>query len=155
MSLDAPDEDDIVVIGAHLLSIAYGFQSLLAQQRTPGDAIDHPRRLPGPPSRFEALDVLAESNADCDDSAQVSLRVDELEAGMIIHDAVTSTAGLMLLAAGRQVTRATIEKIRSYAESSGVVEPTRALSPPYSPGWRANSARSAYPPCPDAVGGGR
>ena len=34
MSLDSLDEDDIVAVGAHLLSIASGFQSLLAQQRT-------------------------------------------------------------------------------------------------------------------------
>ena len=48
---------------------------------------------------------------------------------MILHDAVTSTAGLMLLAAGHQVTRANMKKIRSYADSSGVVEPIRALIP--------------------------
>ena len=48
---------------------------------------------------------------------------------MILHDAVTSTAGLMLLAAGHQVTMANIQKIRSYAESAGVVEPIRALIP--------------------------
>lgn len=127
MNLNAPDEDDIAAIGAHLLSIASGFQSLLAQQRTPGDAIDHLRRLPGPPFRFRALDCLAESNAHREDFVRASLKVNELEPGMILDDAVTSTAGLMLLAAGHQVTRANIEKIRSYAESSGVVEPIRAL----------------------------
>ncbi len=129
MSLDIPDEDDVVAIGAHLLSIAAGFQSLLAQQRTPGDAIDHLRRLPGPPFRFQALDCLAESNAHREDLVQASLKVDELEPGMILRDAVTSTAGLLLLAEGHQVTMANIEKIRSYAESAGVVEPIRALIP--------------------------
>lgn len=129
MSLDTPDEDDIVAIGAHLLSITSGFQSLLAQQRTPEDAIEHLRRLPGPPFRFQALDCLAQSTASRGKYVHASVKVAELEPGMILDDAVTSTAGLMLLAAGHEVTSANIERIRSYAESSGVVEPIRALIP--------------------------
>ena len=129
MSLDVPDEDDIVAIGAHLLSITSGFQSLLAQKRTPESAIEHLRRLPGPPFRFQALDCLAENTAARANLVRASVSVAELEPGMILDDAVTSTAGLLLLAAGHEVTRANIERIRSYAESAGVVEPIRTLIP--------------------------
>ena len=48
---------------------------------------------------------------------------------MILEEAVTSVAGLMLLAAGNEVTEALIERIRRYADSSGVTQPIRTLIP--------------------------
>ena len=44
---------------------------------------------------------------------------------MVLDEAISSGAGLMLLAAGNEVTEALIERLRRYAESSGVAEPIR------------------------------
>lgn len=125
----APDEDDVVAIGAHLLSIAASYQSLLAQQKTPNNAITHLRRLPGPPFRSDALDSLATNTESVSSMVQADLRVDDLTPGIVLDEAVQSTAGLMLLAAGHNLTNANIEKIRRYAETSGIVEPIRVLIP--------------------------
>lgn len=57
------------------------------------------------------------------------MTVDGLEPGMILHEAISPAAGLMLLAAGNEVTEALIERLRRYAESSGVSEPIKALIP--------------------------
>ncbi len=129
LSIDAPDEDDIVAIGAHLLSLATGFQRLITQQLTPAEAVDRLRALPGPQFRTAALDALASGLASGQQYVHAALRVDELGPGMILDEAINSAAGLLLLAAGSQVTQALIERILRYDESSGVEEPIRALIP--------------------------
>jgi len=48
---------------------------------------------------------------------------------MILDEAISSATGLMLLAAGNEVTEALIQRIVRYAETSGVTEPIKKLLP--------------------------
>ena len=48
---------------------------------------------------------------------------------MILDEAISSAAGLMLLAAGNEITEALIQRIVRYAETSGVTEPIKTLLP--------------------------
>lgn len=129
LDIDAGDEDDMVAAGAHLLDVAGRFQRLLSKHLPPREAIDKIRKTAGPPFRFKAIDALELHAGGGRQFIHASVQVDGLEPGMILEEAVTSIAGLMLLAEGNEVTEALIERIRRYADSSGVVEPIRTLIP--------------------------
>ena len=129
LDISSNEEDDIVAAGAHLLDIASRFQRLLSKQLAPRAALDQIRKTSGPPFRFDAVDALELHAGGGQQYIHKTVTVDGLEPGMILDEAISSAAGLMLLAAGNEITEALIQRIRRYEESSGVTEPIKTLQP--------------------------
>lgn len=109
-------------LGAVLLHVATEFDGLLFQGLARNEALDRLRALPAryPPEIVEALAGISvvEAQSRVRDAA-----VHELAPGMMLESAIRAQNGLLLVPAGQPVTSATVELVRGYARTVGVVEP--------------------------------
>ncbi len=127
---DAPDDDDIVAMGAHLLNVAVTHQRMTAAGATCADAIERMRRQSGPPFRARLLAALEQLSSSKADLVPKRLRLAQLEPGMMLEENVETSAGVMLLAAGGAITEAHIQRMMRFAESAGIREPISVLVAP-------------------------
>ncbi len=124
---EAPDDDDVVAMGAHLLDVALTYERLIANRRTAAEALDKLRRQAGPPFRTAILDALASNGQKQAEWLHLRAQLDDLEPGMKLEEDVEAKSGLLLLAEGQSLTDAHLERLRRFAATSGIVEPIRVL----------------------------
>jgi hypothetical protein len=127
---EAPDDDDVVAMGAHLLDVAVTYERLTARGATSAAAVAKMRRHPGPPFRLRLLDALAGIDAARHDLVPKRLRLGELRPGMVLDQQLKTTDGVMLLAAGAALTEAHIQRMQRFAASTGIREPIAVLVAP-------------------------
>lgn len=126
----APDDDDIVAMGAHLLDVAVTYERLTARGATAAAAVAQMRRQPGPPFRLRLLDALDGIDAARHDLVPKRLRLGDLHPGMLLDQQVETMDGVMLLAAGAAITEAHLQRMQRFAASSGIREPISVLVAP-------------------------
>lgn len=109
-------------LGALLLQVATAFDGLLLDGLDRNAALDRLRALS---VRYpaEIVDALAGINVVEAQSRVREVVVAELAPGMMLESAIRAATGLLLVPAGQPVSAATIELVRGYARSVGVVEP--------------------------------
>lgn len=127
---EAPDDDDMVAMGAHLLDVAVSYERLTARGATAAAAVAQMRQRPGPPFRLRLLDALEGIDAARHDLVPKRLRLGELQPGMLLDQQVETTDGVMLLAPGAAITEAHIQRMQRFAASTGIREPIAVLVAP-------------------------
>ena len=112
-----------VLIGAQLLRAAVDYDCLLFQGRTRGEALTFlrgRRKVYNP----EVLDALATVRPTRRDEV-LSLRVDQVSAGMVAMDDVLATNGALVVARGQQITPLLLRGLINFSRKTGIVEPIR------------------------------
>lgn len=121
------DKDKSILRGGLLLHLATQVSLSLSRGEDPDDIVTAYRRRS--PQRYrslmpagwqDALDAAIPRKGRCT-SLTVSLK--ELREGMVIDQDVLTGNGTVLLGAGRQLNRLTIERIHRFASSQGIKEP--------------------------------
>ncbi len=121
-----PDDDDIVAMGAHLLNVTLQFRRL--RTRMPAaQAIAELRETGGSPFRQSLIDILERDTTGLAALVPRRVTIAELEVGHTLNEDVVTNDGLLLLSKGQELTGAHLQRIRSFAESSGIAEPIEVL----------------------------
>ena len=123
---DEPDDDDIVAIGAHLLNVTLEFQRLRTRMSAE-DAVVKLRESGGSPFRQSLIDELERSTTGLAALVPRRVSIGDLEVGHTLNEDVVTNDGLLLLSQGQELTGAHLQRIRSFAESSGIAEPIDVL----------------------------
>ncbi len=123
---DDPDPDDLVAMGAHLLNVAIEFQRLRTRMKAE-DAVQHLRAEGGAPFRQALIDGLEAQTTGIAALVACRVRIEDLEVGQILNEDVVTNSDLLLLSKGQQLTGAHLQRIRSFAESTGIPEPIEVL----------------------------
>ena len=120
----APAPAGRVPMGAAILRVATVFDDMRGRGSSRDDAIAEMRLYPQTLDRrvIEALDSF---RAVGERWSEQSLRVDQLLVGMFCEEDVVSTAGSVLVCKGTELTSVTLERLRRFADGSGVREPLR------------------------------
>ncbi|MFQ5554436.1 MAG: response regulator [Acidimicrobiia bacterium] len=111
---DAPDDEDIEAMGAHLVNIALTFEGLLQNALTPAAAIERLRGQGGTPFRMRAIDTLEAASRETARYVHLTVGLDELEAGMELDADVKTPGGLLLLATDQLLTEAHLQRLRRF-----------------------------------------
>jgi CheY-like chemotaxis protein len=118
-------EKAAVEMGAKILGVALGFDALEASGNTASVAIETLRARGG--CDPAALRALAEVRTDGEATAEVrEIPLSGLVLGMRLLDDVKTTAGMLLIARGFEVTEAFMERVRHFRPGM-VREPVRVL----------------------------
>lgn len=118
---------EAVARGAHLLKVALDFDELLVRGADAESAMAKMRSCKDYASRFLLALEAAQVEACQSESRMVDLA--HLRTGMIIKVDVRSRSGLLLLANGQEVTEPAIARLKSFAWTTGVVEPISVIVP--------------------------
>lgn len=116
-----PESD--VEWGSEMVRTALALDQLLVGGATPEQAMATLHRTARHPSKL--LDALGTYHATAPETIIKELTVQELQAGMLLKDAVRVEGGGVLVPAGRELTAALVARIQNFATSSGVTEPIR------------------------------
>jgi hypothetical protein len=126
---EAPQEgqsENTVLLGAQLLKIALDFDQRLKRGLSAQQAIAemlqqadrYASRFVAPLQTLESVEV---------EAVRRVVRVRDLCPGMVLDEDIRTITGSLVLAKGHEVTFALIERLRSYGQRVGVVEPFRVL----------------------------
>jgi len=122
-----PRHWNLPTLGATLLHVASEYERLLMGGRRPAQAVEQLRTTLGYPRPIlEALQCLPPVE---ERMAIRMVHVRDLVPGMVIDQDLVSTTGARLVAAGQEVTRALLERLRNISAGIGVVEPFRVRAP--------------------------
>lgn len=118
--------EDPHALGGHILQVAMEFDRLLGQDLSSEQALaDLTRRkvttIP------EIVDALREEQTSEDRLPTKAVMVNNLAPEMILDEDVVSKDGLLLAPKGQEVTPALIQRLRSFSNQSGIVEPIRVI----------------------------
>ena len=113
-------------LGGHILQVAMEFDRLLGLDFTPEKAVaDLARRKVT--SIPEILEALREGETPEDQIPAKAVMVNGLAPEMILDEDVVSKDGLLLAPKGQEVTPALIQRLRSFSNQMGIVEPIRVI----------------------------
>jgi translation initiation factor 2 gamma subunit (eIF-2gamma) len=59
----------------------------------------------------------------CVDEVMRMVRIRDLYPGMVLHKAIRTTTGVLVIAKGHEITFALVERLRNYAEKVEIAEP--------------------------------
>lgn len=113
--------------GAHLLRVASDFDTLVIGGVNLEDALAELRARKHYHAAF--VDALEEVQIEESRSERRLVKVAQLRARMIIQSDVRSKNGLLLLGKGTEVSDSALARLRSFADTSGVVEPISVTVP--------------------------
>lgn len=113
---------DEASVGAHLLKTARDFDTQVARGVEPEVALAAMKRNPDYDPAFVA--ALREVNVEESAQSDICLVVlKQLRTGMIMNADVCGKNGLLLLARGQEVTDTALARLKSFAQTVGIVEP--------------------------------
>ena len=121
---------DAIPLGARLLHICVDFDTHLARGVRPAAAVDALRARRGEydPALVEVLAACRVASSD-DAAAPVEVHACDLVAGMVLASDVLTVDGVLLVAAGQQISVSLLQRIRNFADNVGLVEPMVVTSP--------------------------
>jgi len=122
----APESEDTVSTGLHLLRAAIDFDRLITRDRSKEQALAQMRQRE---SDYDAACIRALATF-VPHEATMELRVlksAELRTAMVVDQDVRSKSGLLLLAKGQEVTPSVLGRLKAFASKTGIVEPIRVL----------------------------
>lgn len=118
-----------IPLGARILKLALRCEELQADGATPSRIADTLRAQPDvyDPTLLKAYTCIVERGGDTDPVRGVTLH--ELRTGMVLTEDVRSTTGLLVVAAGQEVTVSLLERIHNYHDTVGLQEPMWVVNP--------------------------
>ena len=125
---DDPDDWPDVALDTEILRVAVHFDRLVADGASRADARKALQASSTPPPAFLTR-AIGELRSGTEAMVELSTTVDHLAAGMELTADVTLATGPKLAGAGTILTTALIGRIRTFAASTGVVEPIHVLAP--------------------------
>jgi hypothetical protein len=123
---NAVSKSDATAIGAHLLKVARDFDEEVSRGADSGPTLLSMRRNRDYNPDFVAALQEVQVEESQRDLRAVSLA--QLRTRMIIHADVRSKNGLLLLAKGQEVSDSAIARLKSFAQTVGIVEPLRVFA---------------------------
>jgi response regulator RpfG family c-di-GMP phosphodiesterase len=125
-TITAPEAQDAVSTGLHLLRAAIDFDRLITRDRSKEEALAQMRQRESDydPECLKALEKLVPHEATMELRI---LKSAELRTAMVVDQDVRSKSGLLLLAKGQEVTPSVLGRLRAFASKTGIVEPIRVL----------------------------
>ena len=121
-----------IEFGAQMLRAATDYDCLLFQGRGRGEALTflRGRRKVYNPEVLDALATVRVVNRE----QVLSLRVDQVSAGMVAMDDVLATNGALVVARGQSITPALLRGLINFSRQTGIVEPIRVRVGRYAEG---------------------
>lgn len=118
-----------IPLGARLLKIALDFDKLSEAPMNDTDALQEIRRRDDwyDPTAVEALSQIIQSREVLYDTAYV--KISELRPHMILADDIMSTAGILLIAKGQDVTMSLRLRLENVLQRGGILEPIKVHIP--------------------------
>ena len=116
---------DAAAVGAALLKVARDFDEQMIRGAEPGAALAAMKR--NPEYHRDFVEALREVHVE---ESQLALRLvslTQLRTKMIMLEDVRGRNGLLLLAKGQEVTDSAIARLKSFAQTVGIVEPLRVV----------------------------
>jgi len=125
-SSQAPQDQDPVEIGGHLLKAVLDFDRLVSRGVDPDEAI---ATLAAAPEEYDPAIVVALASLDVRPSGSEIriLRVDQLAVGMILDQDVRARNGNLLVTRGQEVTFPMRTRLLRWAQGVGIEEPIRTV----------------------------
>ncbi len=125
---DAPAGDcELTLRGAQLLKLARAADALVSRGNSVAAAVELLRRTEGYDDAM--LDALADFHGRAEGFEIRMLNLGDLVDGMVLDQDVSSSAGQLLVARGRELTLAMLERLNNFARTAGIVQPLRVLVP--------------------------
>jgi response regulator RpfG family c-di-GMP phosphodiesterase len=118
---------DPVLIGAHLLRVAFDFDEQMQQGKLLGEALVYLRGRGEYNPKF--IDALRQLQVEDARAEMRLLKLSELKPRMIMEADLFSKTGLLLLAKGQEVTEPAIARLNSFESLFGVAEPISVIVP--------------------------
>ena len=119
------NKSDAAAIGAHLLKVARDFDEQMTRGAESGAALAAMKRNRDYNAEF--LGALQEVHVEESQRAVRSVSLAQLRTHMIMQADVRGKNGLLLLAQGQEVTDSAIARLKSFAQTVGIVEPLRVI----------------------------
>ncbi len=118
-----------IPVGARILKLAEAAEKLQSAGETPGRVIDYLRTQEGvyDPVLIKSFTKLSSDGHTQEDVRGVAAL--ELRTGMILTEEVRSKAGVLLVAAGQEVTVSLLERIQNYNDTTGLQLPMWVSNP--------------------------
>jgi response regulator RpfG family c-di-GMP phosphodiesterase len=117
---------DAGAIGAGLLKVARDFDEQITRGADSKPALAAMKRSMHYNPDF--VDALQEVHVEESQRVVRLVSMAQLRIKMIMHDDVRGKNGLLLLAKGQEVTESAIARLKSFAQTTGIVEPLRVVS---------------------------
>lgn len=118
-----------IPLGGRILKILVDFDQLENSGKTVQQALNILRGRTGWYDP-QVLDVLERVLSQKTGYELRTVRVDQMQTGMLLAEDVQSLKGTLLVAQGQEVTPVLLTRLRTYAGISGVQEPIKVLVPP-------------------------
>lgn len=125
---DQPAGDEFVARGARLLKVARAADALTSRGGSVAAAVKALRRA----EEYDAalLDALADFHGTAEEGFEIRmLGIGDLIDGMVLDQDVLSNGGQLLVARGREITLAMLERLNNFSRTAGIVQPLRVLVP--------------------------
>jgi hypothetical protein len=119
-------QPDAAAVGAGLLKVARDFDEHMTHGAESEPALAAMKRSRDYNPAF--VDALREVHVEESQRALRLVSLAQLRTGMIVHEDVRGKNGLLLLAKGQEVTDSAIARLRSFAQTVGIVEPLRVVA---------------------------
>ncbi len=126
-TLDVVDNTEkIAIIGSQILHLVNDYDNLVSLGYTHEGAY---RELASRPGEYNPriLTVLKGLGGGPKEKEYKSIRVDELQTGMIADEDIIAQNGVLLTAKGQEITRTVMERLRNYGKSVGIIEPFQVI----------------------------
>jgi response regulator RpfG family c-di-GMP phosphodiesterase len=121
-----PPPDDLVVLGSAVLRVALEFDRIVTPGALRKAALAELRQSGvWPAPLIAALETVADED---NDRAGRQLKVNELDAGMIIDQDVHTLSGVLLLTRGQELTLPVIARLKSFDKTVGIHQPLSVLA---------------------------
>jgi response regulator RpfG family c-di-GMP phosphodiesterase len=121
-----PDSD--LPLGSRMLKIALDYDTLASDGRPPGEAFAGMRARNGlyDPKLLDAFEQIL-----CAEEGYVhrALPVRLLDERMLLDENIRTPKGLLVLGKGQELTGMSIQRIRNFAATHGIIEPVKVLAP--------------------------
>jgi response regulator RpfG family c-di-GMP phosphodiesterase len=127
-------------VGSHLLRVARDFDEQMTRGAEADTALAAMLRSREYNPEFVA--ALREVHVEESQRTLRSVTVVQLKTHMIVHQDVCCRNGLLLLAKGQEVTASALVRLKSFAQTVGVVEPIRVVGQWVAPAEEAGEARA-------------
>ncbi len=128
---EQPEDDAALTIatGAQMLRAALALDRHMSRGLSVPAALSVLRREVGEYNP-ELLALLEAFESDDTEATIQALRVKDLAVDMVIHEDILASNGLLLVAKGQAISLPVLERLRSFHEGMGVVEPVLVRVPP-------------------------
>jgi response regulator RpfG family c-di-GMP phosphodiesterase len=125
---DSTLPQDTALLGGYMLHVALDFDCLSGQEMTVSKAIETMRSRKGV-YHPAILDAIASVERIEREMQVRTLNIRDIEVFMLVDEEIKTKSGLLLMARGQEVTRPTLERLRSFYRTAGIEEPVRMRVP--------------------------